>query len=99
MVIVTGSFTVDPAERDAFLAQHEAGMQASRAEDGCLEYCFAADPLDPGRVILSERWRDQAALDAHAVVLRSRPRPEGARVAATSTSIDIHQVSSTTKLA
>ena len=99
MVIITGTFTVDPAQRDAFLAQHEQGMRASRGEDGCLEYCFAADPLEPGRVILSERWRDQAALDAHLVALRSRPRPEGEQVAPTSALVDVHQVASTTKLA
>jgi quinol monooxygenase YgiN len=40
-------------------------MRTSRAEDGCLEYTFAADPLEPGRVILFERWENQAALDAH----------------------------------
>jgi quinol monooxygenase YgiN len=40
-------------------------MRTSRLEDGCLEYTFAADPLEPGRVILFERWENQAALDAH----------------------------------
>ena len=65
MVIVIGTIAVDPARRDEFLAERVERMRTSRAEAGCLEYTFAADPLDPGRVLLTERWADQAALDAH----------------------------------
>ena len=36
-------------------------MRTSRAEAGCLEYTFSADPLEPGRVVLFERWESQAA--------------------------------------
>jgi quinol monooxygenase YgiN len=38
---------------------------AARAEDGCLHYEFAESVEDPGRFVLVEEWRDQAALDAH----------------------------------
>ena len=65
MVIVIGTFKVDPGRRDEFLAERLERMRTSRAEAGCLEYTFAGDPLDPGRVVLTERWADQAALDAH----------------------------------
>ena len=65
MVIVGGEFEVDPVQRDAFITEREAVMRMSRAEDGCLEYTFAADPLADDRVILFERWESQAALDAH----------------------------------
>ena len=65
MVIVGGEFEVDPAQRDAFIAEREAAMRTSRAEAGCIEYTFAADPLEAHRVVLFERWVDQAALDAH----------------------------------
>ena len=40
-------------------------VEASRAEQGCLHYSYAADVLDPGLVHVKEMWRDQAALDAH----------------------------------
>jgi len=69
VVIVGGWFEVDPVERDAFLAERHEMMRRSRSEDGCLEYTFAADPLEPGRVILFERWESQAALDAHLAAL------------------------------
>ena len=65
MIIVGGRFEVDPESRDAFLDEHHELMRTSRSEDGCLEYTFAADPLEPDAVILFERWESQAALDAH----------------------------------
>ncbi len=65
MIIVSGTFEVDPAQRDAFLAERHDRMRTSRAEAGCLEYTFSADPLEAGRVVLFERWEDQASLDAH----------------------------------
>lgn len=71
MIIVAGAFEVDPAQRTAFLAGREEVMRRSRGEDGCLEYTFSADPLDPGRVVLFERWASQEALDAHLAVLRA----------------------------
>lgn len=40
-------------------------IEASRAEDGCEEYSYAEDVLDPGLVHVLEMWRDQAALDRH----------------------------------
>ena len=65
MIIVGGRFEVDPEQRDAFLAERHERMRTSRSEDGCLEYTYAADPLEPGRVVLFERWETQSALDAH----------------------------------
>ena len=65
MIIVGGRFEMDPEQRDPFLAERHERMRTSRSEEGCLEYTFAADPLEPGRVILFERWESQAALDAH----------------------------------
>lgn len=39
--------------------------QASRTEDGCIEYEYAEDVFDPGLIHVKELWRDQQALDAH----------------------------------
>src|SRR3954471_25066471 len=73
MVIVAGSFVVAASDRDAFIEGRRSGMEASRAEAGCLDYVFAADTLDPERVVLFERWADQAALHAHLAGMRGRP--------------------------
>ena len=92
MVIVGGTFEIEPGQRDQFIAGRMEMMRTSRAEAGCLEYTFAADPLNPGRVVLYERWESQAALDVHLAALRggsSRP----ADVGVSSSSIVIYEVS------
>ena len=94
MLIVGGWFEVDPAERDAFVAQRIEAMQTSRAEHGCIEYVIAADPVDPGRAVLYERWESQADLDAHGARMRSAPRPDGPSVAPTAMSIMVYDVAS-----
>ena len=40
-------------------------IAATSAEDGCLEYAYAEDVLDPGLIHVKELWRDQSALDRH----------------------------------
>jgi quinol monooxygenase YgiN len=77
MLIVAGSFEFEPSDRDEFLTQRTPAMIATRQEPGCLEYVMSADPADPARVMLFERWADQAAFDAHMVVVQSAARPSG----------------------
>ena len=72
MVIVQGTFMMDPQDRDTFLRQSIEQMEISRAEKGCLEYVLAPDPLQPGRVILSERWESMDDLGAHVAALTTR---------------------------
>jgi quinol monooxygenase YgiN len=87
VIIVNGTFEVDPAERDAFLTERLPRMRSSRAEAGCLEYTFAADPLQDDRVVLFERWESQAHLDAHL----AGPSP-ATQIAARSMSITLYDV-------
>lgn len=80
IVIVQGVFSLDPSERDRFVEASAEGMRSSRQEDGCLEYVMAADPLDPERVILSERWESMDHLQQHLAQPRTpapgaEPRP------------------------
>jgi quinol monooxygenase YgiN len=77
VVIVAGYFVVDPSQREQFLSSRADVMRASRSEAGCIAYAFSADPLDPGRVLLFERWESKAALADHLAALRQRPRPRG----------------------
>jgi quinol monooxygenase YgiN len=71
VIIVAGALEVDPDQRDAFLAGRLDGMRASRAEPGCIEYTLSADPLQPGRVVLLERWESQESLNTHLSALRA----------------------------
>jgi quinol monooxygenase YgiN len=77
VLIVAGSFELDPGDRDEFLAAKLDAMQATREEPGCLEYVMSADPIDPTRVVLFERWQDQAAFDGHMAVVQAAPRGGG----------------------
>jgi quinol monooxygenase YgiN len=76
VIIVAGYFIVDPGQREQFLHSRADMMLRSRSEDGCITYAFSPDPLDPGRVLLFERWESKAALAGHLAALRQRPRPE-----------------------
>jgi quinol monooxygenase YgiN len=90
VVIVAGSFEVDPEQREEFVASRHESMKKSRSEPGNLEYTVAADPIDPGRVILYERWVDQAALDAHIAGIRQGGAPQA--VAPKSASILVYDI-------
>ena len=92
MVIVAGWFEVDPSERDAFVVDRVEAMIRSRAEQGCIEYVIAADPVDPGRAVLYERWESQADLDAHAAAARKAPKSDAPSVAPTAVSIRVYDV-------
>jgi quinol monooxygenase YgiN len=92
VVIVGGWFEVDPSERDAFVAGRVEAMVRSRAEKGCIEYVIAADPVDPGRAVLFERWESQADLDAHAAAARQAPKSDAPSVTPTAMSIRVYDV-------
>ena len=93
MVIVGGTFSVDPGLREQFLAERSDLMRRSRAEPGCLEYTFSADPLDRGRVVLFERWESQAHLDLHLAATRAAGPPRAPQTSPTTSVITIYQVS------
>ena len=92
MVIVAGTLEVDPDQREAFLIGRMDAMRATRAQPGCLEYTFSADPIDPWRVMLIERWASQEDLDAHVAAARARPASPSAAVTAKAASIFVYDV-------
>jgi quinol monooxygenase YgiN len=64
MVIVPGHITVDPAQRESYLAGSVSVVENARRADGRLDFSVTADLRDPGRVNLFERWESQAAVKA-----------------------------------
>ncbi len=92
MVIIAGTIEVDADQREAFLAGRIDGMRTSRTERGCLEYTLSADPTNPGRVMLFERWARQEDLDAHLAAMRARPASVGTSVAPRAASIFVYDV-------
>ncbi|MCA3757281.1 MAG: antibiotic biosynthesis monooxygenase [Phenylobacterium sp.] len=64
-LIIAGSVRVPPENLERFRPHMKAMLEASRAEDGCLDYTYAEDVAEPGRIRVFEVWRDEAALEAH----------------------------------
>jgi len=65
IIIIAGTVDVDPEQRDTALVAGKPHMQATRAQDGCMDYVWSADLLVPGRIYVYERWRDTESLAAH----------------------------------
>ena len=56
MLIIAGSLILDPDDRAAFLAANADVVLQARQAAGCLDFVQAADPLDPTRINIFERW-------------------------------------------
>lgn len=65
MLIITGYMHVDPAELTQFFADLKALAVTTRERTGNISYDAAIDDRQSGRLLISERWADQAALSAH----------------------------------
>ena len=64
MVIVAGHLTVEPQQRDAYLADCAAVVDMARGAAGCLDFAISADLVEPDRINIFERWESQAAVEA-----------------------------------
>ena len=64
MLIIAGTITVAPEDRERFLKSRQETVAQARAMKGCIEYAFSADAVDPACVRLFERWDSQADVDA-----------------------------------
>ena len=65
MLVIIGTMNVEPSDRDALLEAAKAVMVETQKEEGCLDYCFTADLIDPGVVHIVEKWESEAHLDSH----------------------------------
>lgn len=65
MIIVMGYVHVDPSHVKEFRADIEVIGPGTRAESGCLFYAVTLDDASTGRLVVTERWQDQASLTAH----------------------------------
>jgi quinol monooxygenase YgiN len=65
MIIIAGSLSFDPSDRDDVLASLAEVTEASRHDAGCLEYFWGEDLEAPNTFRFFECWESQALLDAH----------------------------------
>jgi quinol monooxygenase YgiN len=71
MLIIAGHYTVDAADRDRYVTAHLNLVRRARQAPGCLDLAISADPLDPARVNVFERWESREHLDAWRAVARA----------------------------
>ncbi|GAA0917515.1 putative quinol monooxygenase [Nonomuraea longicatena] len=64
MIIVAGRLRVAAPDRERFLALSGEAVRLARATPGCHDFAVSADPLDPERINVYERWADRAVLHA-----------------------------------
>ena len=76
MLIVSGHLVLDPADRDAHVIASAGAVHLARQSPGCLDFAVSADPVDPTRVNVFERWARPADLDA----FRASADPDDERV-------------------
>ena len=68
MLIVAGTFRLDPSNRDAAMEAASEMMAETAKEEGCVSYVMSADFADPGLFHLFEEWESEEHLEAHFVV-------------------------------
>jgi quinol monooxygenase YgiN len=65
-IFITGTIAIAPERRTALLAAIGPLVRTTREEEpGCVEYAFTADTVEDNRIVVLERWRDEASLAAH----------------------------------
>lgn len=65
-ILIVGAIAVEPERRNELLAAIRPLLRKTREEEaGCLEYAFSADTVDRDRIVVVERWQDEATLAAH----------------------------------
>lgn len=65
MIIISGTFEVDPAEIDLARTVFATMAEASSADKGCLAYGFWVDPEISYRYRAYEEWESEDAIRAH----------------------------------
>ena len=99
MIVLAGTITFDPERSEEMLEAVVTVVEATRAEEGCLEYVIAPDPLIAGQLNLFERWESDDHLGAHQKADHSRPFQRAlADCGMTEVSIDRYDEASVTKL-
>lgn len=64
MFVIAGHLIVQAADRDGYVADCAVAVDAARRAPGCLDFAVTADPIDPARVNVYERWESDAKLAA-----------------------------------
>jgi len=67
------TITAKPGKGSELAQAYRARCAEIMKEPGCEQFEALQSVVDPDKLVLLERWTDQAALDAHAQLNSSRP--------------------------
>ena len=65
MLLIIGTIRLPPENLEAARPVMQRMVEASRREEGCLDYSYAQDVLEAGLIHIKEIWCDRASLDLH----------------------------------
>ena len=65
MLMVIGTAKLGDGALETARPALEAMITASNAEEGCIDYAYSVDVLDPSILRITEKWVDEAALVTH----------------------------------
>jgi quinol monooxygenase YgiN len=64
MIIIAGTLSIEPDDRARYLELVSTATALARATPGCLDFAQSADPLQPERINIFERWESDEDLAA-----------------------------------
>jgi heme-degrading monooxygenase HmoA len=62
VLIISGYLVISPTDRNAYVEECVAVVEAALAAPGCLDFSVTADSRDPSRVRVYERWESEPQL-------------------------------------
>ncbi len=77
------TITAAPGKTEQLVQAYKGRCAEVMKEPGCEQFEVFQSIIDPDRLVLIERWADQAALDVHAKLNQAlQPMPPGLRAGA-----------------
>ena len=73
MLIIAGTIRIEKPATEEVLEACRNMMEATHQEDGCIDYVFSVDPIDPTVLHVFERWETQEALNNHFLTSHMTP--------------------------
>ncbi len=65
MILIVGTIRLPVGKLGEARPHMARVIEASRTEQGCIEYSYAEDLLDPGLIRVTELWQDRVVLERH----------------------------------
>jgi quinol monooxygenase YgiN len=65
MFLIVGTVRVPAGSLDKARPAMRAMIAGSRSEQGCVEYSYSEDVLEPGLIHVKEVWESREAISAH----------------------------------